>query len=162
MIGWLLGFAFLGSCAAWPLSFLVGRRASGWLLALVPASLFVAFLDFVPAIAARRAITWRIAWAPSFGVDVALRLDGFSFLFALLITGIGALVVVYAGDYLSNESASSRARFFTLILLFMTAMLGAVSPTTCSSCFSSGQQRAFCRSCSSGSTPTARTRAAPR
>ena len=126
MIAWLLGFAVLGSCAAWPLSVLVGRRASGWLLALVPASLFVAFLDFVPAIAAGRAITWRSAWVPSLGVDLALRLDGFSFLFALLITGIGALVVVYAGDYLSNESAPSRARFFTLILLFMTAMLGAV------------------------------------
>jgi multicomponent Na+:H+ antiporter subunit A len=126
MIAWLLAFALLGSCAAWPLSFLVGRRASGWLLALVPAALFVALLDFVPAIAAGRAITWRIAWAGSLGVDVALRLDGFSFLFALLITGIGALVVVYAGDYLSTESASSRARFFTLILLFMTAMLGAV------------------------------------
>ena len=126
MIAWLLGFAFLGSCAAWPLSFLFGRRASGWLLALVPASLFVAFMDFAPAIAAGRAVTWRIAWVPSLGVDVALRLDGFSFLFALLITGIGALVVLYAGDYLSKESAASRARFFTLILLFMTAMLGAV------------------------------------
>ncbi len=126
MIAWLLGFAFLGSCAAWPLSFLFGRRASGWLLALVPASLFVAFLDFVPTIAAGRAVEWRMTWAPSLGVDLTLRLDGFSFLFALLITGIGALVVVYAGDYLSNESAPSRARFFTLILLFMTAMLGAV------------------------------------
>lgn len=126
MIAWLLGFAFLGSCAAWPLSFLFGRRAGGWLLALLPASLFVAFLNFAPMIASGRAITWRMAWAPSLGIDLALRLDGFSFLFALLITGIGALVVVYAGDYLSHESAPSRARFFTLILLFMTAMLGAV------------------------------------
>ncbi len=126
MMAWLLALAFLGSCAAWPLSILFGRRAAGWVLALLPASLFAAFLDFAPAIAAGRAITWRMAWAPSLGVDLALRLDGFSFLFALLITGIGALVVVYAGDYLSTESAPSRARFFTLILLFMTAMLGAV------------------------------------
>jgi multicomponent Na+:H+ antiporter subunit A len=126
MIGWLLGFAFLGSCAAWPLSRLVGRRASGWLLALLPASLFVAFLRFVPAISAGRAITWRMEWAPSLGIDLALRLDGFSFLFVLLITGIGALVVVYAGAYLSDESTASRGRFFTLTLLFMTAMVGAV------------------------------------
>ena len=67
-----------------------------------------------------------MAWAPSLGVDLALRLDGFAFLFALLITGIGALVVVYAGAYLTEELRSVRARFFTLILLFMTAMLGAV------------------------------------
>jgi multicomponent Na+:H+ antiporter subunit A len=126
MIGWLLGFALLGSCAAWPLTFLVGRRASGWLLALLPASLFAYFLSVAPVIAAGRAVTSRAAWAPSLGIDVAFRLDGFSFLFALLITGIGALVVVYAGAYLSDESTAGRARFFTLILLFMTAMLGAV------------------------------------
>ena len=126
MIAWLLGFAFLGSCAAWPLSFLFGRRASGWLLALLPASLFVALLNFVPTITAGRSIAWRRAWVPSLGVDLALRLDGFSFLFALLITGIGALVVAYAGGYLTNDNKHDRARFFTLILLFMTAMLGAV------------------------------------
>jgi multicomponent Na+:H+ antiporter subunit A len=125
-LAWLLGFAFVGSWVAWPVSSLVGRRASGWLLALIPASLFVALLDFAPAIAAGRSVAWQLAWVPSLGVDLALRLDGFSFLFALLITGIGALVVVYAGDYLSAESTLSRARFFTLILLFMTAMLGAV------------------------------------
>ena len=125
MLVWLLVIAALGSCAAWPLSFLLGRRA-GWLLALLPASLFAAFLNFVPPIASGRSVAWRIAWVPSLGVDLALRLDGFSFLFALLITGIGALVVVYAGGYLTNESRHDRARFFTLILLFMTAMLGAV------------------------------------
>jgi multicomponent Na+:H+ antiporter subunit A len=126
MIVWLLALAFAGSCAAWPLSFLFGRRASGWLLALLPAGLFAAFLSLAPTIEAGGIITQRLPWAPSLGVDLAFRLDGFSFLFALLITGIGALVVVYAGAYLSRESDRARARFFTLILSFMTAMLGAV------------------------------------
>src|SRR4029079_2009235 len=57
---------------------------------------------------------------------LSLRLDGFAFLFCLLVTGIGALVVVYAGAYLAERSPRDRARFFTLILLFMTSMLGAV------------------------------------
>ena len=126
MIAWLLGVSLVGSCAAWPLSYLFGRKAAGWLLALLPAGLFTAFLGFAPAIAAGRAVTQWLPWAPSLGVNLSLRLDGFSFLFVLLITGIGALVVVYAGDYLSTESDRDRARFFTLILLFMTAMLGAV------------------------------------
>jgi multicomponent Na+:H+ antiporter subunit A len=126
MIAWLLALAFAGSCVAWPLSHLFGRRASGWVLALLPAGLFVAFLSLAPTIEAGRIITQKVAWAPSLGIDLSFRLDGFSFLFALLITGIGTLVVIYAGAYMSRESDRDRARFFTLILLFMTAMLGAV------------------------------------
>ncbi len=126
MIAWLLAFALAGSCLAWPLSHLFGRRTSGWLLAILPAGLFAAFLRFAPTIEAGHAITQKLAWAPSLGVDLSLRLDGFSFLFVLLVTGIGALVVIYAGAYMSYDSERDRARFFTLILLFMTAMLGAV------------------------------------
>lgn len=126
MIAALLGVALAGSLAARRVMFLCGRRAAGWVLALLPAGLFAAFLQFAPEIAAGRPVLQQIAWAPSLGIDITLRLDGFSLLFALLITGIGALVVVYAGDYMSEESENDRARFFTLLLLFMTAMLGAV------------------------------------
>ncbi len=126
MIAWLLALAFAGSCVAWPLSHLLGRRASGWVLALLPAGLFATLLGLAPTIEAGHAITQTLSWAPSLGVDLSFRLDGFSFLFALLITGIGALVVIYSGAYMSRESNRDRARFFTLILLFMTAMLGAV------------------------------------
>ena len=125
MIWTLLALSFTGSVAAWPLGRLLGRRA-GWVLALLPASLFAAFLRFAPTIEAGRTITERRVWAPSLGVELALRLDGFALLFCLLITGIGALVVIYAGAYLSEKSDGARARFFILILLFMTAMLGAV------------------------------------
>lgn len=126
MISWLLALSFLGSCAAGPLSRLFPRRLAGWVLALLPAGLFATFVRLAPSIEAGQTLTDRVAWAPSLGVDLALRLDGFSFLFTLLITGIGSLVVVYAGAYLSEESGGDRARFFTLILLFMTAMLGSV------------------------------------
>jgi len=126
MIVWLLALALVGSCLAWPLTHVFGRRASGWLLAILPASLFAFFLGYAPAIESGKAVTQTVPWAPSLGVELAFRLDGFSFLFALLITGIGALVVIYAGAYLSGDSDRARARFFTLILSFMTAMLGAV------------------------------------
>src|SRR5690606_23801596 len=126
MISWLLALSFLGSCAAGPISRLFERRTPGWLLALLPAGLFAAFVSLAPTIEAGLAIAERVAWAPSLGVDLSLRLDGFSLLFALLITGIGALVVVYAGAYMTEESRAGRARFLTQILFFMTAMLGAV------------------------------------
>ncbi|HSQ71353.1 MAG TPA: proton-conducting transporter membrane subunit, partial [Rubrivivax sp.] len=50
--------------------------------------------------------------------------DGLAWLFALLITGIGALVVLYAAWYL--DPADPAPRFFTFLLLFMGAMLGVV------------------------------------
>ncbi len=126
MISLMLALSLAGSVAAWPLGRLLGRRAAGWALALLPASLFAAFLRFAPTIGAGRTVVERWAWAPSLGVEVTWRLDGFALLFCLLITGIGALVVIYAGGYLSQEPDRARARFLTLILLFMTAMLGAV------------------------------------
>ena len=76
--------------------------------------------------------TERLAWAPSLGVEFTLRLDGFAFLFTLLVTGIGALVVIYAGAYLKERSAADQA---------------PSSPTTCSSSSSSGKRRASSRSC---------------
>jgi multicomponent Na+:H+ antiporter subunit A len=126
MIALLLALSIAGSLAAWPVGRRLGPRASGLLLAILPASLFAAFLRFAPAMEAGRTITERWSWVPSLGVELTLRLDGFAFLFCLLVTGIGALVVLYAGAYLTEASQADRARFLTLILLFMSAMLGAV------------------------------------
>ncbi|HET8770150.1 MAG TPA: hydrogen gas-evolving membrane-bound hydrogenase subunit E [Gemmatimonadaceae bacterium] len=126
MMARMLLLSFVGSCVAWPLSRLLGRRAAGWGLAVLPAAIFAAFINMAPAVEAGITIVEHVPWAASLGVDLVLRLDGFSFLFVLLITGIGALVVINAGAYLSDETDAARGRFFTLILLFMTAMLGAV------------------------------------
>jgi len=126
MISALLAASLVGSCVAWPLGRFLGRRSASWTLALLPAGLFIAFLGFSATIAAGRTVTERLAWAPSLGVEFTLRLDGFAFLFTLLVTGIGALVVIYAGAYLKERSAADQARFIALILFFMTAMLGAV------------------------------------
>ena len=125
MILTLLALSLAGGCLAWPVGRKLGRRV-GWVLAIVPAALFARFLAFGPTIEAGRTVIERHAWAPSLGVELALRLDGFAFLFCLLVTGIGTLVVIYAGAYLAERSAADRARFIALILLFMTAMLGAV------------------------------------
>jgi multicomponent Na+:H+ antiporter subunit A len=63
-------------------------------------------------------------WAPSLGITFALRADGLSALFALLVTGIGALVFPYAGRYLALGMARDRSA--PILLLFQASMLGAV------------------------------------
>jgi multicomponent Na+:H+ antiporter subunit A len=126
MITMLLALSFVGSCAAGPLAARLGPRTAGWVVALLPAGLFAGFLRLSTTIAAGQTVTERLAWAPSLGVQLTWRLDGFAYLFCLLVTGIGTLVVIYAGAYLAERTAVGRARFLVLILLFMTAMLGAV------------------------------------
>jgi len=65
-----------------------------------------------------------LPWLPELGLNLSLRLDGLGFLFALLILGIGLLVILYARYYLSKKDPMGR--FFGYFLLFMGSMLGVV------------------------------------
>ncbi len=121
----LLALGFLAAGAAPRLVRHAGRFAAT-LLALVPATIFVALLGLSPRVRDGMPVAETWPWVPALGIDLTLRLDGFSLLFSLMISGVGALVVVYAGAYFAEKPAAVRARFLTLILLFMTAMLGTV------------------------------------
>ncbi|HEY8530727.1 MAG TPA: proton-conducting transporter membrane subunit, partial [Limnochorda sp.] len=58
------------------------------------------------------------------GLELSLRLDGWSLLFALLISGIGTLVLLYSRFYLGPEE--DHPKFVLYLLLFMGSMLGVV------------------------------------
>jgi multicomponent Na+:H+ antiporter subunit A len=45
----------------------------------------------------------RYAWVPLLDVELSFYADGLSRLFAVLVTGIGAIVLVYAGTYLKGD-----------------------------------------------------------
>jgi multicomponent K+:H+ antiporter subunit A len=63
-------------------------------------------------------------WVPSLGLTLGFRLDGLSLMFAGLILFIGLLIIVYAHFYLSAKD--SAAKFYSEMMLFMSAMLGVV------------------------------------
>jgi multicomponent Na+:H+ antiporter subunit A len=69
-------------------------------------------------------VVFAVAWVSELGVALRFRLDGLAALFAFLVTGIGAAVVVYATGYLGSNPA--RGRFMAYLLLFMSSMLGLV------------------------------------
>lgn len=94
----------------------------GW-LALIPLSVFALALGQLGREA--DALAFAAAWIPSLGIDLAFRLDGLSLLFVLLISGIGTMVLVYAGGYMAGMA--QRERLFVLLLLFMVAMLGCTT-----------------------------------
>ncbi len=114
---------FILACAA-PWVHRRARDATGWLLALWPASIFAYFASFIGRIAAGEVVDVPYPWAPSLGVTFGFYLDGLSLMFALLVTGIGALVLVYAGGYLKRHA--QLGRFYCFLVLFMAAMLGLV------------------------------------
>lgn len=61
-------------------------------------------------------------WLPQAGINLSFRLDALGLLFALLISGIGTLIYIYAYYYLSPKNSLSKLYF--LLMLFMSAMLG--------------------------------------
>lgn len=102
---------------------LIGGR-SAWVLALAPTFVFATLLSFAGAIHSGQVIAFDFVWFSSLDVNVALRLDGLSYLMACLITGIGALIVIYAGGYMHGHP--QLGRFYLYLLSFMGAMLGLV------------------------------------
>ncbi len=100
------------------------RAGFGWLPALLPAAFAVLFATALPTIADGDPIRLAYNWVPSLGINFSLLLDGLSLAFALLISGIGFFVTLYARTYLAGHPHLGR---FTLYLLaFMVAMLGLV------------------------------------
>lgn len=114
---------FLAACLAPALTRAAGHNAA-WLLALAPAFLFIHFAGFVPTVAEGGTIGGGYEWIPSLGARFSWFLDGLSLTFALLISGIGTLIVLYAGAYLKGHP--HQGRFFSFILMFMGAMQGLV------------------------------------
>jgi multicomponent K+:H+ antiporter subunit A len=111
-----------------PLGRHMPSRWMGWLLAIAPAAAFALLITESPAILAGQSASASIPWMPSLGLNFSLRLDGLSLLFALLVSGIGVLVTIYAGYYFTKpeQNVNEDARFFAYLMLFMTSMLGLV------------------------------------
>jgi len=97
---------------------------TAWLAGAVTAASFTLLLMQLPAVMAGEVLQSFIAWVPEIGLNLGLRLDGLSLMFALLITGIGLLIVLYAHFYLGVDDPVGK--FYSTLMLFMAAMLGIV------------------------------------
>lgn len=122
MLGSILSLFALAAAA--PGLHRVLRDRSGTFLAVLPAGLFAWFVTGLDEATRGEPRVQSWTWVHELGIDSSFRLDGLSLLFALLVTGIGALVLVYAGSYF--KGAAKLPRFYVAILFFMGAMLGLV------------------------------------
>ena len=101
-----------------------GRRINTLCTMVAPAIGLIYILSLLPSVLAGNTVTEHLAWIPSVGLTLSMRLDGLALMFALLILGIGLLIILYARYYLSEKEAVGR--FFAYLILFMTAMLSIV------------------------------------
>ena len=101
-----------------------GRTTCAWMTAILPAAALLIVLNLAPAVLNGETISSSLPWISALQLELAFRLDGLGLLFALLILGIGLLIILYARYYLSPQD--SMGRFYSFLILFMTAMLGIV------------------------------------
>ncbi|MCU1786121.1 monovalent cation/H+ antiporter subunit A [Pseudomonas sp. 13B_2.1_Bac1] len=119
----LLLLPFIGSCLAALLPH-NARNTESLLAGLVALVGTIQVALLYPQIAHGGVIREEFMWLPSLGLNFVLRMDGFAWLFSMLVLGIGTLVSLYARYYMSPEDPVPR--FFAFFLAFMGAMLGLV------------------------------------
>jgi multicomponent K+:H+ antiporter subunit A len=120
---WIVILPFAGSlCAAFVPSH--ARNAAAWLAGTVAVACIALGVQFYPQIAEGEVVRTTLQWAPALGLEFTLRMDGFAWLFAMLVTVMGALVILYARYYMAAQDPVPR--FFSFFLAFMGAMLGVV------------------------------------
>ena len=122
-IFWTVLIPFLGAALS-PLAVSLLRQNAVWPLAVLPFIILVTFVGYAGDVSDGQTYVISAPWAASLGVNFSFYIDGLSTVFALLISGIGTFIVIYAGGYLGNHP--HLGRFLSFIFLFMGAMLGLV------------------------------------
>ncbi|GAA1829730.1 Na+/H+ antiporter subunit A [Agromyces salentinus] len=117
-------FAAVSLVTPW-LARLLGRRVF-MLIAFVPAAAFVLLLTWLPGVLAGTPVVENVQWIPELGISLSFRLDALALILALVVTGVGALVLLYCTWYFTDDEPA-LGRFAALLLAFAGVMLGLVT-----------------------------------
>lgn len=115
---------FIVACIV-PLIFKLNRKVAGALLSILPLSLFIYYLQFIPNVLAGEKIYSTFYWIPFLKINLNFLIDGLNLIFALIISGIGFVVYLYASAYLAKSE--KIVPFYIYISIFMASMLGVVT-----------------------------------
>jgi multicomponent Na+:H+ antiporter subunit A len=99
-------------------------RFTGYPLAVVFLIAAGLLLVESPEVMSGETVVQSWQWVAAFDVQFTLRLNGLALLFAMLVLGVGALVLSYAPQYL--DPSYEVGRLYTVLNLFAAAMLGIV------------------------------------
>ncbi len=115
--------AFTGAIIA-PVVHRFSEKFSPWILSVPSFISFLSILLLLPEVLKGSDIIFSYTWVEALGFHLQFRLDGLSLLFALLISGIGFLIVIYGGIYLAEDI--NLPKFYSYLFIFMGSMLGVV------------------------------------
>ncbi|HTN55516.1 MAG TPA: Na+/H+ antiporter subunit A [Microbacterium sp.] len=94
--------------------------------ALVPAAAFVHALMRTPDVLSATAVPFEDhEWIPQLGLHLSMRMDVLGWVLTLIVTGVGALVLLYCRWYF-YEDAAGVGQFAGVLLGFAGAMYGLV------------------------------------
>ena len=109
---------------------MLGRSLGRWVFVIAALPLVASLVGLISTAAGvldGEVRVSRASWVPGLRLAFSFRLDGFGFVMAFLVTGIGAVVLLYARGYFAAEGTSGRVvRFVGYFTLFAGAMLGLV------------------------------------
>ncbi|WP_194397052.1 Na+/H+ antiporter subunit A [Microbacterium atlanticum] len=119
----------LGAFAVLPIlmPWLVARLGppAFYVAALLPIAGFVHAAVLTPAVMAGDIPFETYAWIPPLGIDMSMRMDTLSWLMTLVVTGVGALVMMYCRWYFRGKK-DNLGQFAAVLLAFAGAMYGLV------------------------------------
>jgi multicomponent K+:H+ antiporter subunit A len=100
------------------------RNAAAWFAGGTALACTVLVALSYPAVMHGGVTEVVVPWMPQLGLTLDFRMDGYAWIFALLVATMGVLVVLYARYYMS--AADPVPRFFAFLMAFMGSMLGIV------------------------------------
>ncbi len=102
----------------------IGARAF-YVAAALPALAFGVTVAAAPQIVAGEVLYESYQWIPALEVALSMRMDTLSWIMALVVTGVGALVLLYCRWYFRGKTAGV-GQFSAVLLAFAGAMYGLV------------------------------------
>ncbi|MFT4165199.1 MAG: Na+/H+ antiporter subunit A, partial [Microlunatus sp.] len=120
----LIAVHFAVACFA-PLLVRVLRARAFFMLAAVPAVAFGWLVAQASVVVPGESLEWFTPWIPALGIDLSYRMATLQWVLALLVTGVGALVLFYCRWYFPEPDIPARTG--GLLLAFAGAMLGLVT-----------------------------------
>lgn len=102
----------------------IGARAF-YVAALLPIAAFVHTAVQTSAVLAGHVPFETFEWIPPLGIQLSMRLDTLSWVMALIVTGVGALVMLYCRWYFRGKT-EGVGQFSAVLLAFAGAMYGLV------------------------------------
>jgi len=103
----------------------LGRKAFG-MLAIVPAVTAGWAVTQTSKVFAGAYPSQSVPWVPELGLDLVFRLDVLSWLMTLIVSGVGALILIYCWCYFGHN-AGHLGRFGGVFVAFAGAMFGLVT-----------------------------------